>query len=617
MRSTHCYPLISWLLTSLSIGCASGLLVSEGEELLERGELQEAISRYDEALLKRPAWPQGVEDESEALSELRERLTLKLNERVITALEELRWEDACQVATEAEYLDGVSPAQARVALLSPVLMELQRQYDEHLMEIEGWGELPWLLKGLERCEASPSLIEELLARFAVVVTISVEERASQLSAHWGSIEAERRIWEELNRLELRSSSLSSRLPLAITRAWREQLSELRAQSARVSLERAIADERFGLAWAYASLSGSQEEAELLAALTRQRTLFEVIAPPRDPLLSLQVSDMTPHVRVARADELRALKEGGRTLSDARLWLSLQEEAPSCARQQEEVTGEVRSIDHYEERPDPVWLKAIVQVEEAQTHYEARTANLAQLKERLSEERDPLVQGRLQREVDRSSVEVKEAEERLSLLEREAELLPKVTRTPIYVVFRYPVTEWTLECSLTWRLTLREDRVLSPSAEELREEPEQFTWSTRVSSKDKASRAYPQHQVKPDPLRFPEPEAALRARGRQELMTQLQSLLRERRAAARQALYEQSQRPTMDLELEAERLDLLATLSLTSEDAKELTLLLELLTFALARDPRWESATQSLSSDELSLGLRGALEDINQAGASAQ
>ena len=563
---------------------------------MERGELEQAISRYDEALLKRPAWPQGVEDESEALSELRERLALKLNEQVILALEELRWEDACKVATEAEYLDGVSPAQPSVELLRPVLSELERQYDQHLMEVESWGELAFILRGLKRCAAPPALIEELLARFAVVLSISLDERVEELAELEGDPRSERAIWDALNRIEQRSTSLYEHLPSALINVWRIQLDELRQETAYIAFERAVEAGRSGLAWALASFAGALDEAERYAELTRQRTLFEVITSPGDVSLTLGLAEPVAPLRVADPQALITLRGQSQGQTTSWLSLSLQEERPSCRRRQEEVTGELRLVDHYEERPHPEWLKAVVKVEQAQTHYEARLANQAQLQERLGLERDPLVRARLQREVDLSLKEVQIAEERLSTLEATSEGLPKVTRTPIYVLFRYPVTEWTLECEVNWSLTLRGG--LSQGEEE------RLRWSEVAKSVDQSHRAYPQHHVKPDPLRFPEAKPTLQRRAQEALTRQLTEELRRRALEARQDLYEASQRPTVELDERDAQLDMLATLALTSVEPEELKVLLELLTYALARDPRWEGPSRALSSDELYLGLRG-------------
>jgi len=582
-------------------GCASGLLIAEGEDLMERGELEQAIYRNDEALLKRHAWPQGVEDESEALSELRERLALKLNEQVILALEELRWEDACQVATEAEYLDGVSPATPSVELLSPVISELERRYDQHLMEVESWGELAFILRGLTRCAAPPALIEELLARFAVVMSISLDERAVELAELEGDPQAERAVWDALNRVEQRGTSLYEYLPRALIEAWRTQLDEWRQESAYVAFERAEEEERFGLAWALASLAGALDEAERYAQLTRQKTLFEFLTSPGDLSLKLGLAELGVPLRVAGKQaliDLSARSQG----QGARLALSLEEERPSCRRSQEEVTGELRLVDHYEERPHPDWLKAMVKVERAQTHYEARLANQTQLQDRLTLERDPLVRSRLQREVDRSLEEVEVAEKRLSTLEADSEELPKVTRAPIYVVFRYPVTEWTLECEVKWSLTLRDN--LSQGGEE------RLHWSEVARSVDQSHRAYPQHHVRPDPLRFPEPEPTLRRRAQETLTERLAEELRRRGTLARQEMYEASQRPTLALDEQESQLDMLATLALTSAQPEELKVLLELLTYALARDPRWEGPSHALSSAELYLGLRSSVAPLS-------
>jgi len=603
---------ITWLkaclcaLSLTSVGCASGLLVSEGEELMEQGELREAISRYDEALIKRPAWPRSAEDESEALSALREGLSEKIYQSAQLALEGLRWEEACQAVDEAEYLDGVSPLGPSLKLTEPVLKALKERFLELLTARERWGELELLFRAFDRCQAPSALIEEELARLAVVVTISLNEELSLLKSEGLSPEQAAARWRELERLERRVLSFIERLPAGLSSRWRGALSALRRERLERRLSEALEGERHALAWAYASLLDRPDQAAELAWLARQVSLLSWSAPLGDLLLSQALSpelkahsSLSPEGAVVSA---RLLSPPAPQLSSV---LSLSETLPRCLKNRDEQTEEQRLLDHYEERPDPEWLKAIVKVEEAQTRYEAQAANLSSLQARLRDERDPLVSARLQSEVDRSSSELKEAERALSSLERAADELPQSLKTPIYALFRYPVTRWTLSCEVSWVLSerldpLHEDYALSPQP--------LSSWSVTLTSEDLSHRAYPQHSVKRDPLKFPESEATLRLLARRALHKELIAELSARLKGARELLYRFSQsaedmnEDISATDLSAARLDSLATLALTSDDPKRVNTLLELLMNAFSADPELSGPLSPLHPEALGLGL---------------
>lgn len=599
------------IILGTGVGCASGVLVSEGEDLIENGELEEAIARYDEALLKRPAWPQGIEDENVALSTLREQLSLALNEQTIKALEERRWEDACRSAESAEYLDGVTPIGPSLQLMVPVLQELQQRFDEHLIDVELWGELEWILKGLEICKAPADMIENLLARFAVVMSITLDDFMDQLHKE-DDLESSAPIWKALNRLELRLSSIQARLPVDLIDQWQTQIQRLREKHIYDALNQAQINGYDGLAWALANLVGDLDEAIRFAERSRDQTLLNVhiqqnvpdalvISPPL-PNLTVFLDPQKPAKTQQSKDTSLDLEEHLHLLSE--LNLHIEEKRLGCQKSQIEVMKELRLIDHYEERPDPTWLKAIIKVEEAQTHFEARSANLAELKERLAQEQDPLVLERLTREVNRSVIEVSDAESQLSRLEQASEKLPKSVRSPIYVVFRYPVIEWTLACEMQWTVT-QDLRLAKEEWSPLYAQTEWDieSWSSKVESKDQAHRAYPQQQIKPDPLHFPESETQLWQKARVLLSARLHQLLARRLKEVRQNLYEESQHPTALYHTYEEQLDRLATLALTSTDLDESDTFRALLMYALAQDPRWESPSNTLSLAMLNLGLR--------------
>jgi hypothetical protein len=578
-------------------------LLSEAEELAELDELGEAVEQYQGAVLTQPSWPKSAEDESPKQSEVRETLSLKLNARLTELIAQGAWAEACQLSITRQRLERFTDSskdsskdstQERRAHHGEVLKALWRTWEERLSDVTRWGELtPLLEQARGACgvkETDPNY-QEALGQLNLVVSLSVYqalERIEALSEPPLSPLTHPPLDHILGELDRRWRALRPLTPSLTPQrleGWEGLMEQARRPLWRLALDEAKRKGQHGLSWLLSVLLERLDHAHLNAHVSLTHPLISLSIATSEP--SADAPELTPLIE--RAKEWNALgaqllplsskepqaphSEGVEAYS-----VTLIEHSPPCERSAEEIAEEVRLIDHYEERPTPRWREATLEIEETQARFEALKANLEHLTERLASEGDPIVRARLEAEVERSTPEVAREKTRLEEAERALKGLTPTFKEPVYVLFRYPATRWSMSCEVTWSLTLTSPQSTS-----------QDTLTHTTHSEDITHKAYPQQRVKADPLSFPKSPQALLEESRAQLSTQTYAWLESRVFELRAERYRRTQLSTGE-HLSLEQLDTLARLALTAPNTQRAESLSRVLFEALIAHPLFGELT---------------------------